>query len=179
MALELDFGVDIAGVLAEFTAEIRAGREDQKTILSKLLALEQRYQQEGPIYVPIGGNATSTATGATFAIDLGGPSYGRRWELRQLIIGGNYYSSLVGGSAEVVQTPSLALVGTTEPSLSSLEDRAPSLPAISFYSAGQIIVRHPNRLFVVVVSPTVSTNYTVGGEAIETPDAGSRQVVTT
>lgn len=163
-----DLKLSIGEASVELLASIDAKLDAHTKLLERVLQDQREYQRRGPVYVPIGGAGTSTSSGSTLAIDLGGPAALRRWELRQIIIGGVLFSSSVAGSAELVQSPSLA--GVNEPALANVEDQAAALPKIAFYSSGQVLVRHPNHLFVVILSPSVSTTYTVGGEALDVPD---------
>lgn len=164
----------IGELSVELLAQIKTSLDDNKDVLEKLLRIQDDYQPRGPIYTPIGGQGTSDSVSSPLVIDLGGPAQLRRWELRQLIVGGVLFSSVVAGTALLVQSPSA--VNAKEPSLPSVEDQATSLPSKAFYSSGQVIVRAPNHLYVVIMNPTASTAYTVGGEALSSPDVALRSV---
>lgn len=129
---------------------------------------EKEYEFRGPTQLQIIGNGTSDAAGDNFTIDLGGPAFGRRWELRQLVVGGATWSTVVAGTAELYTGSS---VGAASRSLASLSDRAAALPSNAFYGGGQVTLRHPERLFVVIVSPTAATQYTCNGAGFDMPDA--------
>ncbi len=165
---ELETRLSLGELSLDALVEIKSGIGRLSDLTAKLIDLQTNYQQRGPIYVPVGGQAASNSTGSTFAIDLGGPAALRRWELRQLAVGGVLYSSTVAGTALLIQSPSVA--GIFEPPLANVEDQAAALPKIAFYSSGQILVRHPNHLFIVILNPTASTTYTAGGEALDAPD---------
>jgi hypothetical protein len=165
---ELETRLSLGELSLDALIEIKSGLSEISGLMGKLFRLQTDYQQRGPIYVPVGGQAASNSSGSTFAIDLGGPAALRRWELRQLVVGGVLFSSTVAGTALLIQSSSIA--GANEPPLPNVEDQAAALPKIAFYSSGQVLVRHPNHLFVVVLNPTASTTYTVGGEALDAPD---------
>lgn len=165
---ELETRISIGEASLDALVKIESGLSNVSDLLGKLLALQSDYQQRGPVYVPVGGQAAANSSGNTFAIDLGGPAALRRWELRQLVVGGVLFSSTVAGTALLIQSPSIA--GAFEPALPNVEDQAAAMPKIAFYSSGQILVRHPNHLFVVILNPTASATYTVGGEALDAPD---------
>lgn len=134
--------------------------------LRKLAAAQDAYQF-GAVEIALRGAAQSDAAGDTLAIDLGGPPYMRLWQVRRLTVGGALWTSTVAGQALVVVSPNQV----TSPPLSDVADQAGTLPSVAYYSTGQLIVRHPNHLVVVVLTPTVSTTYAVGGAATDLPDS--------
>jgi hypothetical protein len=103
---------------------------------------------------------------------------GRKWEIRRLIVGGATFSSVVGGTAEFYVVAAPALIEGVGRNLADMVDQAsgntPALPAVAFYSPGQIVLRYPQELKVVIVSPTASTQYNCGGAAIDLPDVPVR-----
>jgi hypothetical protein len=154
-------------------AEVQGLRGD----LAKLLKLEQEYERKGPVFVALQGGATSDSASDPLVIDLGGPAALRAWEVRQLVIGGLLWSSTVAGNALAIVS-SATPMPLQVPGLASIQDQAPSLPSIAFYSAGQFRLRHPNHLFIVILSPTATTPYTVGGDAFDLPDVAERATFT-
>jgi hypothetical protein len=175
--MEVDFDLGLGDFLAELMLKITTGFEDQKTLLQKLLKLEQQYQTEGPLFRPLRAGATSAATG-NLTLGLGGPSQGRRWEIRHLVVGGATWGSTVAGTAEFYVSSVPSVVDAVGRNLADLVDQAsgstPPLPANAFYSSGQIVLRFPQELKCVIVGPTATTQYNLGGSAIETPDAAVR-----
>lgn len=143
--------------------------------LASIEALERRYQEEGPTFVALAGNVTVDASQDNAYIDLGGPSYGRVWEVRSLIIGGITWATTVAGTGQI-------MVASTKPSstppVGTLQDVATSMPAKAFYSSGQFRVLHPNHIFIVVVGGTASTLYSAGGDALDMPAIGLHAVTT-
>lgn len=174
--LDLSLGEQTLRLLAE----ISGGMQSTHKVLQHLLALEQRYQIEGPTNVQLRGASGGAATG-NLVIGLGGPSQGRKWEIRRLIIGGSTFGSTVAGTAEVyVSAVPGAVVGAGR-NLADMVDQAsgatPSLPSVAFYGAGQIVLRYPQELKIVIVSPTASTPYEAGGAAIDLPDMPAHAIV--
>lgn len=162
ISIDAELGPAILGL----TAQLAATKISLDRLVAAQTAVEERYQREGPVFVPIGRSATTDATGARLLMDLGGPSYGRAWEVRQLVVGGLTWSTTVSGRAELY-------VGSTpqvNAALANLQDVAATLPSKSFYSAGQFRVIHPNRVYVVIAGGSDNTTYVVSGDALETPD---------
>ncbi len=137
--------------------------------LKKLYAIEEAYQFGG-VQVKLQNVGSSDSNGDSFEIGLGGPSYGRLWQVRTLIVGGPLWTSSVAGSALVVISPARSIT----PALTDIVDEASTLPLPAQYSTGQIVVRHPNHLRVVILTPTSSTQYAAGGYATDMPDKRER-----
>lgn len=168
---ELDFDAEarVGDVHLEALFALGAEVQGLRGDLAKLLKLEREYEQLGPVFVQLQGGATSDSASDPLIIDLGGPSYGRIWEVRQLVIGGLLWSSTVAGGALAIVSPSTP-PSLQVPGLANIQDHAASLPSVAFYGAGQFRVRNPNHIFMVVLSPTATTPYTVGGDAFDLPD---------
>ena len=67
--------------------------------LSSIAEREQRYEEAGPVQVELRDSGTVDANQDNLYIGLGGPSYGRVWEVRQLVIGGVTWATTVAGYA--------------------------------------------------------------------------------
>lgn len=168
MSTGIDVQLSAGELTLEALAKLTTATGEVRDEIKKLIKAEYEYQQRGPLFIPIGGSATSPATG-NFAIDLGGPAPQRRWELRALIVGGLLFSSTVAGTGVLYQNATNQ--GSNEPSLSNVEDQTATLPKVAFYSSGQVVVRFPNRLYVFIGgTPTATTVYTVGGSVLDSPD---------
>ena len=166
---EVGAGVELGGASLSALFGIAGTLDGIKQQLAKLHNLEESYQF-GAIQVELGASASSDAAQDTFEIDLGGPSYGRLWQVRGLIVGGPLWSSTRAGTALVVVNSAQNLT----PVLSDVVDSMSSLPAILHYSTSQLIVRHPNHLRIVIASPTASAQYVAGGGATDMPDKRER-----
>ena len=167
MSLDVGAGaeLDLGGFSLETLVGIRAGLNDVVTELRNLHKLEEAYQF-GAKDIPLRNSASSDSNSDSLIIGLGGPTYGRQWQVRRLTIGGALWTSTVAGSALVVVGPSQ----TATPPLPDVNDEVASLPSNGFYSTGQLIVRHPDHLRIVILTPTASTLYAVGGTVTEMPD---------
>jgi len=104
-----------------------------------------------------------------------------------LILGGGRFLmgplfKAIGGasSPELFTTTALLIVTATHPTtadsvgIGAVVDEATSLPAPAFYGNGHVPVRYPERAFLIVVSPTASTEYHVNA-TIEQFEEGIRE----
>jgi hypothetical protein len=166
---DVDAGVNLGPLHIHGMAELDAGVNSIVEQLKALRNIEEAYQF-GAVQVKLAGTASSNSLGATIEISLGGPAYGRLWQVRSLVVGGSLWTSTVAGEALVVLSPAKNLT----PALTDIVDQAASLPLPALYGTGQIVVRHPNHLRVVILTPTVSTQYAAGGYATDMPDKRER-----
>ena len=169
--MELDAGaaVELGPLSIGALAELGATLDGIHQTLRQMRDTEERYQF-GAVKVQLRGGGNSDSAGDSLEIGLGGPAYGRLWQINSLTIGGNLWTSTVLGSALVV----VGATKTVTPPLTDVVDEAGSLPNVSQYSTGQIIVRHPSHLRIVILSPSTSTSYVAGGAATDLPDARER-----
>ena len=176
--LGVGVGLDIGQVQLGALVEIKTSLDTMGSELKKLVAAEYAYEHNGPTFHPIRNGGVSNSAGSNFAFGLEGPAYGRRWEIRNLVIGGLYFSSTVAGTALALRT-SIASVGLNlaQINLADVVDQAESLPDVAFYGSGQFVLRAPDKLVIVVIGPTASTPYVVGGSYIDVPDQPLRGIV--
>ena len=162
---EVEGGAEVGGFSLDAIVGLKASLDGLTTELRKRRAIEAAYQG-GAVEVPLRQAAVSASTG-NLVMSLGGPSYGRLWEVKHLTVGGALWTSTVAGQALIVVSPAS---GQTAPALSDVADEAGTLPNVAYYSTRQLVVRHPNHLYVVILSPTATTQYSVGGQATDFPD---------
>lgn len=165
MGAEMEAEVDLGPLVLESIVGLKASFDSVAKELKKARDIEDAYQR-GAIEVPLRQSAVSGATGSLL-MGLGGPAYGREWQVKRLTIGGSLWTSTVAGTALVLISPSS---GQLLPSTSDIADQAAALPSVAYYSARQLVVRHPNHLYVIILTPTAITQYAVGGEATDLPD---------
>jgi len=178
---EVGVGFQLGELLVGAKADLFARLDSIEKRLQSILEREERYESEGPVPVMLNSSGVVDSSSDPLYLDLGGPSYGRAWEVRQLVIGGATWATTVAGYA-------LFLVQTVAPSaqvgvgLGGIQDAAgthgASLPAIAFYSGGQFRIGNPNHLWVAVIGGTASTPYLVAGDAFDMPDRGRGAVFT-
>lgn len=140
--------------------------------------IEEAYQF-GIRNVRLGGSVKSNSEGANITMDLGGPTYGRFWEVKRLTVGGATWDATVdddplAGTALIVVS---AANPQGDPALPDIADAASSVPSVATYGTRQLLVNHPNHLYVVVLAPSASTQYAAGGAASDFPD--KREVIGT
>ena len=168
---EIGGGVELGSTSLGVIAAVGAKFDGLAAQVRKLLA-EQNAYEFGAVEVALRGAATSAASGATLVIDLGGPAYGRLWQVRRLTVGGAQWGDTVAGTPLVVVAPQ----ASTTPPTSDVADFSGTIPNTAFYSTGQVVVRNPARLYMVILTPTASTTYAVGGAATDMPDSRHRIV---
>lgn len=173
MSLGIEAGAEVE--LGGFSLQTLIGMATSLNGIHEQLKSIRKYEeayQFGAVKVQLGNTASSDSASDSLEIGLGGPAYGRLWQINSLVIGGDLWTTTVLGTALVV----VSAIKTTTPPLTSIVDEAGSLPSVAQYSTGQIIVRHPAHLRIVILTPTASTQYAAGGVATDLPD--NRQPIT-
>lgn len=171
--LDLGASLSVGEQSVQLLAGIKASMDGMTARLDKVLAAQEDYQRHGPVRISLRRVGTANSSGSAFALDLGGPTYGRLWEVRRLVVGGATWGTTAAGTAQVVVLPTSPET-TTDPAMTDVVDEAASLPSRAFYSSGQLVVRSPQRLWVVILSPTASQSYAAGGEGFDVPDRPTR-----
>jgi hypothetical protein len=162
---DVDAEVDLGPLVFELMGGIKASLDSLASAIKKMRDNEEAYQR-GAVQVVLRGSAMSDSGSDTLEIGLGGPPYGRLWEVKSLTVGGGLWTTTAAGQALVVVSPARSLT----PALTDIVDQAGTLPSVAYYSTRQLVVRHPNHLRVVFLTPTASTQYAVGGQATDLPD---------
>jgi hypothetical protein len=166
---EIDAEVDLGPLVLQALVGLGASMDTLNKHLRNIAALEEVYQF-GAKQVRLSMTGISDSNGDTFEIGVGGPTYGRLWQVRSLVVGGPLWTTTVAGTALVVIGANKNLT----PPITDIVDEAGSLPSVAQYSTSQLVVRHPNHLRVVILTPTGSTQYAVGGWATDMPDKRER-----
>lgn len=165
LGAELDAEVDVGPLTLEGMIGLKASLDGIAKTLRNIQKLETAYQF-GSVKVQLRNTGTSDSNGDAFEIGLGGPSYGRLWQVNSLVVGGPLWTTSAQGSAIVVVSSAKSIT----PPLPDIVDQAGFLPAVAQYSTGQIIVRHPAHLRIVILGPSENTLYAAGGAATDMPD---------
>jgi hypothetical protein len=161
---------------------LQAGIESIAKAFSDWRQAEADYQY-GAIDVTLTGAGTTDASKDDIVFCLGGPPQERVWEVRQLSVGANSPAtgSLTGvayfmrGASQPLASP-FATGGAQLTMINSVYS-PPSIPNWAFYSARQIVLHAPDRLWCVIVGGNASTQFVVNGLAIESPDRRRAQTV--
>lgn len=93
------------------------------------------------------------------ALDMGGPSQGRVWLVRRVVVGGITWGTVAAGTAELYISALPSNLLATERPMNELIDQAASLPLRAFYSNEQAVVAQNERLVLVVVGGTAAQQY--------------------
>jgi hypothetical protein len=175
---EVGVGFQLGELLVGAKVDLFARLDSIDKRLASILEREEQYEQNGPVFVSVAASGVVDSGSDPLYLDLGGPTYGRVWEIRQLVIGGITWATTVAGNAVVLVQP-VAPSATNPAGTAGIQDQAASLPSVAFYSGGQFRVRHPNHIWVAILSGTASTQYVVAGDAFDMPDKVSGGAVFT
>ena len=163
---EVDGEIDLGPLVLESIIGLKASFDGVAEEMRKRWKVESEYQW-GVRELPIRAVGRSDTGGDTLVIDCGGPPPMRMWEVKRLTMGGVEFTTSVNGSALVVVASSTP--GSAPPT-TDVADEVASLPNVGYYSTRQLTLRNPNRLYVVILSPSDSTQYVVGGQTSDFPD---------
>jgi len=163
---ELD--VNIGSLLLDLRAGIAKLSDSMKT-----LAKEWEYARRGPVFVQLAGTCNVNAAQADSVVDLGGPAYGRAWEVRNLAVSYVTFNKTVTGEALFIVSSS-APVGATGV---ALQWYMGTLPATQAFSSYQFRIEHPNHVFGIITAGAASTAYSLAGDAMDVPSGPASQVV--
>lgn len=125
--------------------------------------------------IPFQATARSGATGDLFFC-AGGPSAGRMWEIKSLVIcGSTWETTPLAGDGIIYRLPSdLTAAGPGTAVLIATGHNQASLPFFDLIGARQVTLHYPDRLQIHIASPTANTVYAVGGTALELPDVQAK-----
>ena len=168
-------GVNIGEASFGALLDIKASIDTLGDLTRELLRQQEAYEEYGPVQLSLRAAGVSPAA-KDLVLNLGGPSYGRLWEVRRLVVGGANWAAVVGGRADIIIAANAPL-NTPPRALSDVVDVAKSLPSVAFYSSGQLVLRNPQQLYVVIATPTATTQYAVGGGGFDVPDRPAYRVV--
>lgn len=143
-----------------------------KRVADDLKDMRQLVLQAG-LLLPAGtvvGAAGTFPSSGSLVLDLGGPAQGRLWDVARIVVGGITPSTAAAGAADVY----VSAAGRSAMPGGLIEwcDTASSLPLNAFYSPGQVFLRYPERLYVVLRSGTSTQQYVTAArivDRIETP----------
>jgi len=185
-----------AGALARINSVLESDRAGQWGLLASLSvslgrigdALEEQKRRAErdfneraanlPIWHDFALNLKAPTSGVV-TFNLGGPSVGRIWHVKRLVVGGLTLATAAAGTAEAYATgwiPDAISTGTPT-SLSDLMDAtilisAPQtdLPNIGNYEDGQFVVQSREKLWVVIRGATSGQFYVAAGTAKDMRD---------
>lgn len=117
----------------------------------------------------------SGKSGATgdLVLDLGGPQSGRFWEVLAVTVGGNRWASVVAGVGLIVVSSTPPANAAATP-VQWVSDTFASLPIARTGYGRSITINPPERLFVVIATPTATTEYDAAA-TVQQYETGPRQ----
>lgn len=108
---------------------------------------------------PTRAQAICPSPTANFSMLLGTPSMGRVRSLRRLVVGGTNITTSAAGTAYVIVSPTDPI--TTSVDITSMVDKTNNaFPQVAFYGTSEILLRNPDRLWVVINGGTANQQYT-------------------
>ena len=183
---DLDVGVgghlDLGPVSLEAIINLQGGIASLAKIFKQWKDEEAIYQY-GTVDITLTGAGITNSSKDDLVFGLEGPPEGYMWEVRQLSVGANSPAtgSLTGTAyffrGAMRPTGSPFATGGSQLTMINSIDSPPSIPNWSFYSARQIVLHAPDRLWCVIVGGNASTQFVVNGLALESPDRRRRSVV--
>jgi hypothetical protein len=118
-------------------------------------------------------NASGKSAGSgDLVLELGGPASGRFWQVLGITVGGNRFSSTVAGTALIVVSSGAPANAAGTP-LQMIHDQYTALPKVVTGYGRTIQIFPPDRLFVVIATPTASTEYDAAA-TVEQYETGAR-----
>ena len=144
--------------------------------------LMQRLQHATPVDYGIGVSGIYPATG-NLVLVFGTPDQGTYWEIESCVLGGTDVNVTATGSAGLYVSAVLPVPGgggVAPGGITSLADRAATLPNVAFYGRRDLVVNDQEYLFAVIFGGAAGQTYAGNMSATVVPvDAASgRDVVT-
>ena len=165
-------GAELDLNLGSLLLDLKAGI-GKLTTMADTLKKEWDYSKKGPVFVQLAGTCNVNAVQADSIVDLGGPAYGRFWEVRNLAVSYVAFNKTATGEA-------LFVVGSTAPIGATgvgLEWYMGTLPATNVFGSYQFHIEWPNHVFGIITGGAASTAYSLGGDALEAPHKTAEQTV--
>lgn len=135
-----------------------------------------QHQPITPTYARLMGSAVADANGvATVVLAGNGPTMGRMWHVRNIVVGGTDPTVTAAGVADVFIIA--AATGPDSPSLTEWRDRATTLPLPAFYGVGEMVVRAQERLVIRFSAATTDQQYAAAASIMEIEEAPVKQEI--
>lgn len=117
-------------------------------------------------------------TGTTFDFSIGGPQAGRVHDLRGIRVGGPLITSSPTYTAiYIMVSPTDPVVSGALDTSSMVDNTTLTLPQVAFYGTGEISVRHPDKVWVVVVGGSNNQQFVANARWEDYKDGGYGGVV--
>lgn len=145
-------GLDVqAGfeALIQIGSKLDANLDAQRRLIRRLNAMT-------PVMHRTSASASCPSPTASFVLDLGSPSLGTFWEVREAAVGGVEVTTSAAGSAGLYVSGQPTAFGA---GLGNAVDYLAALPLVRYYSTGGLYVRPNEHLFAVVFAGTAGQVY--------------------
>jgi hypothetical protein len=158
-ALELDVGAKLSLAIGATTSEVRSLRRDLQRAAARMPINNNVYSAE-----------TCPASGNNFNLDVGGPTQGRVWHLKRLMVGGGAFPFTAAGTAYLFVGVNPISIGQPPIPTELADFTTEDFPQRSYYSNQQITARAGERLRLVIVGGTAGVQYFAAGLVEDWPD---------
>lgn len=102
-------------------------------------------------------------------MNCGGPSQGRVWDLRSLIVGGLQWQTTFPNSSGMASIYVAGYIPTDNTPLVNLVDHSQWMPSVAHYDGHQVMVKAGECLFVRIRFGTAGATYTAQGSFLDYP----------
>lgn len=161
---EVDIGARITAALDALTSSNKELSTKLDTWMRRATNVPTDHLARGVVLI-----AAGTTTGA---VDLGGPQQGRVRIVRMVRVGGLTPTTTAAGRCDLFQASSNPLTDSSSQDLTRWVGQATTLPQVAAYSARQIVLRWPDKLWAVFSSATASQMYVANAQVEEYQEGG-------
>ena len=168
----------VATLTAKLGMSVDLG-EQQLAEARKMRAAMDAMTVMQPVTFRAVGSALADAAGfAVIQFSPAGPDQGHVWEIQNLVVGGDTFSTAAAGTPEFYASAmDLRSLGNTSPPLTDVVDATTvTLPTLGFYSRGQFTLRPGERLYVRIVGGTEGQQYAAVARGIDYQEGANKQV---
>jgi hypothetical protein len=164
-------------LLMDIRLELGRMNYGQSELTKLMRELVEQRKSEYPIRYPSTNSGVASA-GNNLAIGLGGPSLGRRWNVRNAVVGGLdptieaagtafWFKSAADPNAFATESPMLPLSLLKD--IAVPEGSTQSFPQVAFYGPRDFEVEPNDKVFCVIIGPSNGVAYTASIEVDDLP----------
>jgi len=169
----------IAQLVAKIGLMVSVGEQtrDQTARMSKKL---DAFRAQQPVDFRAIGSATADAGGvAVIQFSPGGPDQGHKWEIQNVVLGGDTFATAAASSAVEYYASAMdfrTLLDTSPPLTDLVDGTTTALPFPAFYSRGQYTLRPGEKLYVRITGGTEGQQYVGVARGLDIQEAANAQV---
>ena len=169
--MEIDLSAQIGGFLGRMHSTLDRMEKQQAQVAKWLQATS-----EMPKYNELRSAGTADTNGYA-VIEGGGPTAGRRWVVRNVVVGGTTWGASVNGTAVLVVQAAVPTADTSPNTVNVWDSTnngsygvsTNTLPSAATYGHGELIVKNPARLWVIIYDGTSGTDYAAAIRFVDEP----------